>query len=220
MPPTRPVVEASATFELVAAPEVSRLYFWALQVTFAEGAARLGGAHLGLQWNPRFPDNRAVNWGGYDERGRVLAGTVSPLPSTPDDPNTRDYRWEPGRPYRLHVTAGNEGWRGEITNMSAGHTTLVRELPAGGSQLTALMVWSEIFADCDHPSVVARWSNFEARTGDGDIVEPEGVRVNYQAYEQGGCSNTTVRREGSAFLQITNAERTVPQGSELALRSD
>ena len=43
------------------------------------------------------PVSKAVNWGGYadiaDVRS-VLEGTPSPLPSTPDDPNTRDYPWQ------------------------------------------------------------------------------------------------------------------------------
>lgn len=217
MPPSAPLAEASAVLRLIRPPSTSRLYFWALQATFSDGPRRFGGAHLGLQWNSRHPDSRAVNWGGYDERGVVLDGTVSDLPSTPADPNTRDFYWEPGISYHLRIRPGARGWAGELTDLASGDVTHVRELPAGGRHLTGLMVWTEAFGDCDDPSVAAEWSGFEAVTNDGASVEPTAVRVNYQAYEQGGCSNTTVRREGAGFLQITNAERTIPQGSELPL---
>ncbi len=46
-------------------PAVPRLYFWALQVSFASGPRLQGGAHLGLQWHPRYPGSTAVNFGGY-----------------------------------------------------------------------------------------------------------------------------------------------------------
>jgi hypothetical protein len=29
----------------------------------------------------------------------------------------------------------------------------------------------------------------------------------YQTHEAGGCANTTSRREGDAYLQITNSDR-------------
>src|SRR5204863_5273079 len=93
------LVSASVTLEVLTPPVVDDLYFWALQVTFP-GA---GAAHLGLQWNHRHPAFGAVNWRGYAADGSLLAGTESPLPSTPADPNTPDYAWEPGPPSRLRV---------------------------------------------------------------------------------------------------------------------
>ena len=106
------LVAASVTLEVLAPPAGDHLYFWALQVAFP-GA---GAAHLGLQWNHRHPGFGAVNWGGYAADGSLLAGTESPLPSTPADPNTRDYPWQPrpvqaprGPDRRAHVARQGHG---------------------------------------------------------------------------------------------------------------
>ena len=130
------------------------LYFWALQVTFAQGGRRFGGAHLGLQWHPRHPGSTAVNWGGYAAAGGELDGSTSALPSALGNPNTRDLTWEPHRPYRLAVTRDEQvgGWTGWVDDLP------VRHLFAGGRELTGLMVWSEVFARCDDPPAAVRWS--------------------------------------------------------------
>ncbi len=110
--PPEPVVAVEVTLEVVEAPVVDRLYFWALQATFNDATTDHGGAHLGLQWNPRYPGSRAANWGGYPKFGQwgaVLQGTPSPLPSTPNDPNTRDYPWQQGVPYRLRISRSDVG---------------------------------------------------------------------------------------------------------------
>src|SRR5437763_4847988 len=134
------LVSASGTLEVLTPPAVDHLYFWALQVAFP-GA---GAAHLGLQWNERHPGFGAVNWGGYAADGSLLPGTESPLPSTPADPNTRDYPWEPGRPYRLRVHRVDEGaWRGGVTDLRLDNTDTVRDLSAAARYLGDPMVWSE-----------------------------------------------------------------------------
>lgn len=207
----------SVELEVVEPPAVARLHFWALQVTFGSG----GGAHVGLQWNPRHPRSTAVNWGGYAPGGGLLEGTGSQLPSTPDDPNTRDYPWAPHQPYRLAVgpAPSRPGWwRGSVTDMASGRTTVVRDLAGGGDALRGPMVWSEVFARCDHPSVAVRWNGFEAVTADGDVVRPEGLAVSYEPGPAGGCDNTTVVVPGDGgVLQVTNAERTVPHGAVVLL---
>jgi hypothetical protein len=76
-------------------------------------------------------------------------------------------------------------------------------------------VWSEVFAACDDPRVVVRWSDLGALTVDRDLISARAVRVNYQAYDAGGCSNTASMLDGDGVIQVTNAERTVPQGSVL-----
>ena len=207
------LVEAGVTLEVVTPPAVDHLYFWALQVGFP-GA---GAAHLGLQWNHRHPGFGAVNWGGYAADGSLLAGTASPLLSTPDDPNTRDYPWEPARPYRLVVRrAADRVWRGEVTDLVAGDVTAVRDLTAPASFLSDPMVWSEVFARCDDPSVTARWSDFEVVTEGGDRLAPAALAVNYQSHLDGGCANTTsVRDARGGVLQITSTERLTPQGETL-----
>lgn len=218
--PSEPLVEVAAVLEVVVPPTVERLYFWALQVTFLDGTAHRGVAHLGLQWNRNHPGSGAVNWGGYAPGGGLLVGTASDLPSAPADANTRDYPWQPGRPYRLSVTRapGPPGrWRGEVTDLHTGRATVVRDLEAAGDRLGHPLVWSEVFARCEHPSVTARWSGFEAVTVGGDHVTPEALSVNYQARAEGGCDNTTVVPDASAVLQITNAERSTPQGSVVHL---
>ena len=106
-----------------------------------------------------------------------------------------------------------DGWRGEIADLAAGTSVAVRDLYSPGTELVAPMVWTEAFAPCDAPTVAVRWSEFGALTVDRQVVGPGALRVNYQAYEAGGCSNTTVRADGPGILQVTNAERTVPQGT-------
>lgn len=219
-----PLAEVSVVLTVVEPPAVDRLYFWALQVSFMGPSGEAGGAHIGLQWNRSHPGSAAVNWGGYAAGGRILAGSTSTLPSRPNDPNTRDYPWTPARPYRLRVFAvpGQPGaWRGEVTDLVTGEATVIRDLQAGGDRLAHPLVWSEVFARCEHPSVTVRWSDFEAHTADGAMRRPRGVAVNYQARVAGGCENTTSRLDADdelAVLQITNAGRLVPQGTVLALR--
>ncbi len=204
--------------EVVVPPAVDRLYFWALQASFSDGVSDRGSAHIGLQWNRNHPRSRAVNWGGYAPSGQLLAGSRSALPSAPDDPNTRDYDWHPGRRYRLRIspTPGSPGrWQGEVTDLAAGRATVVRHLDAGGHLLSGVVVWSEVFARCDHPSVTVRWSGLEAVGASGRGVAPSGLSVSYEAGSAGGCDNTTVGVDELGVLQVTNTERTVPAGASI-----
>ncbi|HET7489501.1 MAG TPA: hypothetical protein VFJ85_16360 [Acidimicrobiales bacterium] len=213
------LVEVSAVLEVVVPPAVGSLYFWALQVSFLDGATSRGGAHTGLQWNARHPGGTAVNWGGYEPGGGLLRGTESSLPSAPHDPNTRDYPWRPHSPYRLRVSPSPGlppgHWQAEVTDLGSGEATVVRHLAAGGDRLGSPVVWSEVFARCDDPSVTVRWSGLQARTADGTVVTARGLSVNYQARSAGGCDNTTAALDGDGVLQTTNAERTVAQGAVL-----
>lgn len=218
-------LEASAVLEIVVPPRVSALYFWALQVDFVAGSVALGGAHTGLQWNPRYPQNRAVNWGGYasgERGGFVLPGTRSELSGFPDDPNTLTYGWLSGRPYRLRVFRSPEtpgAWRSEVTDLVSGITQTVRDLLPGEpprnveSYLLRPVVWSEVFAPCDAPPVTVRWSDLRAVDASGADVRPSAVLVNYQAGQDGGCPNTTAGVDGrGGYLQMTNTARVVGQG--------
>ena len=218
-PDPPPLRSAHAVLEVRAAPRVERLYFWALQVTFADGPSLRGGAHTGLQWNPRYPGSTAVNWGGYGAGGGLLDGTESPLPAATGDRNTRDYRWEPGIPYRLEVSpAGRAGWwRATVTDLASGRATVIRDLAGTGGSLVAPVVWSEVFARCDDPPVEVRWSDLGGTALDGSSWRPAAVRVSYQAVGAGGCSNTDVAGDGDGLLQRTSVERTVPDGSFLPL---
>jgi hypothetical protein len=213
MPPgAGPLVAVAATLTIVEAPVVPRLYFWAIQASFGDRGQHLGAAHLGLQWHPEHPGSTAANWGGYAAAGGELRGTESPLPSARGNPNTRDFTWIAGHPYRLRIGAADGGaWAGAIDG------TEIRRLLAGGTELSAVVVWSEVFARCDDPTVVVRWSDFEAITAAGDTVRPVAVRTNYQTHANGGCANTTARRDGDGIVQITNTGREIDPGVELGL---
>lgn len=216
--------EVSATVEVLEPPVVRRLYFWALQVSFASERRLEGGAHIGIQWNRRYPEGTAVNWGGYgpaDRGGLVLDGSDSPLPGVRGDRNTRSFPWKAGHPYRLRVGRADESpeglqaWRGTITDLDSGRRHLVRDLYAEGRHLVSPMVWSEVFARCEHPSVTVRWSDFSAVAASGEILEPRAVRVNYQTRADGGCDNTSVGVDELGLLQTTAVRRQVPQGALL-----
>ena len=228
--PPAPLVEASVTFEVLEPPTVSKLYFWALQVSFMNGPSRTGGAHFGLQHNPAYPEACGVNWGGYHDGAGELDGSVSDLPSAPNNINTRDYRWYANRQYRHRIyRSPDRGWRGSITDLTTGEVTVVRDLWIEADSLTNPMVWSEVFADCDDPSVLVRWTDLEAITATGEVLRPDAVRLNYQTYENGGCANTDTSTEVSSdvatdagagergFLQRTNTERLHRTGTRLSL---
>jgi hypothetical protein len=209
--------------EIVEPPTVAALYFWALQVGFAGPRGDGGGAHLGLQWFDRHPGSTAVNWGGYRSGGGELDGSVSPLPSTAGNVNTRDFGWEPRRRYRLRVERAGEGpgattaWRGSVTDLHAGVTTLVRDLWAVGDHLVAPMVWSEVFAACDDPPTSVAWSDLAVIDADGTRTPVHAVQVNYQRVPDGGCTTTTseVGAADGTFVQRTGTLRTTPQGEVL-----
>ncbi len=229
------LVEVSATLEIVEPPRVRSLYFWALQVDFADEDGRSwGGGHTGLQWNSRFPGGTAANWGGYASQalgGAVLPGTTPDLFTFPGDPNTMAFPWRPGRPYRFRVHRSPDapgGWRVEVADLATGETTVLRDLMRPGAApgrrgpsagyLARPMVWSEVFADCDAPSVAVRWTDLAGVGESGAAVVPEAVTINYQSHEAGGCANTTVRVDEKGLLQVTNAPREVEQGGRLGLR--
>lgn len=202
-----PIVEVAATLEVLQRPQAPRLYFWALQASFADAYRTYGASHIGLQWNPRHAGGTAVNWGGYAETSdvhSVLDGSPSSLPSIPDDRNTRDFPWREGTAYRLRISKAERGWRGEITDLSTGTTSHIRDLYGGGDRLTGFVVWSEVFCACSDPQVVVRWSNFEARTAGGSIRRPASVRCTFPA---GGCTNTNVAATPEGIVQITNTVR-------------
>ena len=214
--PPVPLDEISATFELVTEPTVPRLYFWALQASFVDATGSRGGAHLGLQWHPSYPGNRAVNWGGYGPSGE-LDGSSSILSSTLGNVNTRDYPWATGVPYSFSIWSPEPGrWRGTVTNLATSEATVIRDLYSTGTHLAEPMVWTEAFCRCDDPPVTARWSALAAIAANAEIPV-EGVRVNYQTLARGGCTNTTVRRDETGLLQITATKRDIPQGRVISI---
>jgi hypothetical protein len=198
----------AVTLEIPTAPVVRELYFFALQASFSgPGGRRFGAGHLGLQWYSPHPGNTAVNWGGYGADGRELPGSESELPSATWNPNTRDYAWSAGTSYRLRIARGEHGWTGEVRDLASGELTVVRELAAGGDTLVDPMVWCEVFAPCDAPTVTTRWTDLTVETDAGDVVITD-VATNYQSLADGGCTNTASRPTADgAWLQQTNVDR-------------
>lgn len=215
--------QASVVLEVLEPPRVPRLYFWALQVDTADASGRRGGgAHLGLQWHPGHPGSTAVNWGGYHQGGGELTGSTSPLPSATSNVNTRDFPWSTGHRYRLLVrrVAGRSGaaaWRGTVQDLDGGREVPVRDLDLPGDRIVGVTMWSEVFADCDAPSVSVRWSSPAGRTLGGGAVAPAGCNVNYQAHVAGGCANTDSSIDDVGVVQRTSTSRVTPQGTRLPL---
>ncbi|MGA3219646.1 MAG: hypothetical protein ABSE77_11340 [Acidimicrobiales bacterium] len=200
--PPGPFQEVSAVLEVTRAPAVRKLYFWALQVSFVDQGRDLGAGHTGLQWHPGAPAG-AVNWGGYHAGGGVLDGTGSDLPPV-DGPHTRHFAWSAGRPYRLRVWSPAPGaWRSEVTDLSTGQATVIRDLLVPATGLANPVVWAEVFADCDDAPTEARWSQLQAGAGAGQLFTATSVRLTYQAHAEGGCANTLSYAWGSSFVQAT-----------------
>lgn len=211
---------AEVTLEVIQPPRVAELYFWAFQATFSGGGRPFGGAHLGLQWHPQYPGGTAVNWGGYRHGGGELDGSASSLPSALGNPHTRDYRWAPGVPYRLRIDRSPTrpgSWRGSLFDPERQAVVAVRELHAGGTHLTSLMTWSEVFARCEDPPATVRWSDPVAFDDAGRAVPATEVTVNYQSYGDGGCSNTTCFADDVGICQRTATARATPQGRALSV---
>ena len=139
-------------------------------------------------------------------------GSTSARPSALGNANTRDYAWEPARPYRLSISRAPDGWVGAIDGEP------LRALHAGGIALSSPMVWSEVFADRDAPPSTVRWSALEALTLTGERVAADAVTVNYQRESDGGCSNTdTGVDDAGRIVQRTSVRRITPQGAVLPL---
>ena len=217
--PEVPLASASVVLEVLTPPSGRRLAFFAIQASFWSPGIHKGGAHAGLQWNPRHPRSRAANWGGYGSTGSILPGTVSSLPSTPDDRNTRDFGWVTAARYRLTVGPRVPGsrhparWPARIEGLDTGEDVVIRQLLCDGDHLRAPVVWSELFTRCDDPSVEARWSAPRAVTLDGAVLEVQRAQVTYQAYGDGGCTNTTVESGPDGIVQRSASERAVPHGA-------
>jgi hypothetical protein len=211
------IVEVAAELTIVELPQVNRLYFWALQVGFADGQRGYGAAHTGLQWNPHFDRSRAVNWGGYADPpvSRVFDGSVPDLPGAPSDLNTRAFAWEPGNTYRFRIHRSIAGWRSEVADLQSGAITIIRDLYAGGDRLVGPVVWSEIFARCIDPPVAVRWSGLTALFADGRTASPTYVTTSFPS--GGDCPNTDSLMIDGALLQRTNTVRTGRDGGRIVL---
>ena len=219
-----PVVEVSVLARIKHVPEVERLFFWALQVSFLEGGKPFGAGHMGLQYHPDYPGGGAVNWGGYHGSASTgsgeLPGSALNITSTLNNPNTGDYPWLAERDYRYRIYRSPErGWRGSVTDTETGVETVIRDLWCPGSELGQIVVWTEAFAHCDEPSAAIQWSDFQAVALSGTTLRPDGLRVNYQRLADGGCvtTNSLLGRSPGSVSQVTGTTRTTKQGTVLPL---
>jgi hypothetical protein len=212
LPAGEPIAECSVVLEVLREPVVDKLYFWALQASFVDAAGlTYGAAHTGLQWNPRHPGNRAVNWGGYAHAadvGSVLDGTVSTLPGIPGDLNTRTFGWRQGVPYRFAIRRGEVGWAATVTDLVTGSGVTIRELFAGGDRLADFVMWSELFCRGDDPATIVRWSHPQVRTATDHTLAPAALEVTYP----GGAEwhRLDVISDGLGVRQMTGTRRTTP----------
>lgn len=229
--PDTGLASVSAVLEVLSPPAAERLAFFALQASFWSPAGCEGGAHAGLQWNARHPRSRAVNWGGYDRGGSVLAGAGSLLPSAPDDPNTRDFDWAPGKRYRLTIgpcrpgeetggAGGTARWPARIEGLDTGEDLVIRELFCPGDHLRSPVVWAELFGRCDDPSIAVRWSRPKAVSLEGAVFRIEKGRVTYQSFDDGGCSNTTVEADKTGVVQRSGCGRRLPHGAAVSWKAE
>ena len=76
------------------------------------------------------------------------------------------------------------------------------------------MVWSEVFARCEHPSASVRWTAPEVRIG-GAWRPVEAAAVSYQRRADGGCDNTNAHVDDLGLVQTTAVERIVRHGDVL-----
>ncbi len=106
-----------------------------------------------------------------------------------------------------------------MTDLDTGTETTIRDLHVEADALIRPMVWSEVFADCDHPSSTVRWTNLAADLAGGGEVRALSVRTNYQSFADGGCANTdsSVAPDGTGFVQRTNVKRVNHGGAILTL---
>ncbi len=225
-PGTPPLQEVSAVLEILEPPVVQPTYFWALQASFTDAADRdFGAGHLGLQWYSPHPGAGAVNWGGYPPAHSdwqvVLEGSPSLIPSTTNDPNTRDFAWQPQTPYLLRIfRSPDRGWRGSITDLSTGVETVVRDLWSEGTELRNIIVWTEWFCDCKDPRVSVRWSAFHGIDVNGTLHAPVSLLTNHP---DDNCRNTAheIEQDGpnARILQIMNTKRKIPSGTTIPIGS-
>ncbi len=102
-----------------------------------------------------------------------------------------------------------------MTDVGSGAATVVRDLFVAGNLISSGVVWSEVFARCDDPSVAVRWSNPSAITVENTSSVIERATVNYQSHADGGCANTdsspTAETDPPGLRQRTNCERLTPR---------
>jgi len=155
----------------------------------------------------------AVNWGGYDCDRRHPAGNGVVLAVHAPRPNTRDFAWEPGARYRLTIgpappaSRARAGGRPGSRVSTPARTCWCATSCATGDHLRSPVVWSELFTRCDDPPIEVRWSEPSALGLDGEPVPVDRGRVTYQAYEAGGCTNTTVEPDEVGIVQRSGCER-------------
>ena len=218
-------MEVSAVLEVLARPGCDRSTSGRCRWTSRKTAWSGEAGTPGCSGTPAFPGTprstgAATPPGAGRRRPARLGARLSRVPRRPEHHGLST--GGPQRPYRLRVYRSPDvpgPGAPSVTDLASGEATVIRDLmhPSGPARarrgraapaaadagyLRRPMVWSEVFADCDAPSVVVRWSDLSGdRPRTASIVRPEAVRVNYQSHQAGGCANTSVRRDGGAFCR-------------------
>ncbi len=104
-----------------------------------------------------------------------------------------------------------------MTDLSEGSRVVVRDLNGGGSELERPMVWAEVFAPCEAPSVTVRWTDLEVAPAPGQWRRIGVVRTSYQDYTAGGCTNTNSAALGAGLIQTSNAVRSTAHDAEIRI---
>lgn len=215
------LTEISVTLEVTRRPEIDRLVTFALQAAFVKPSG--GSCHFGLQHHPEILDRSAVVWGGYDAKGVPLDTGEPSLPSSVEDPATRDYPWQQGRAYRFTIERGDDNvdgtvpWLGSIVDLSSGESSLVCEIGNFSPYLRAPVMYIESFSPCNGPGFEARWSDAVAVSTSGSVRAIHAMRVDYQPHAAGGCTNTNSSVDGGAFVQRVGRMRSTKPGTTIHL---
>ena len=149
------------------------------------------------------------------------------------------FAWRPGRAYRFSVHRSPDvpgAWRADITDLMNGEATVIRDLmhpgrtgaragragdigaDAHSGYLRRPVVWSEVFADCDAPSVVVRWSGLRGGDGGRGHRQARGRTRQLPGPPGWGLREHSVRRDEVGLLQLTNTAREIGQGARLDFR--
>ncbi len=189
------------------------LQFMAMQVSFYRSSdnAYLGGAHAGIQINQNYPNNKAVNWGGGNLSGPVYS-TNSDFANSGGDLGSWDGAWIPGVANVIVITEGAAPgvWDAFIATVTGPPVfEKIGELNIPGSDIMGdLVLFYESFSECEQDPMSVRYWSLEIDINDGNGGQPYGTAytgemiANYQSYDNGGCTNTNIREDGSGGLYM------------------
>ena len=137
---------------------------------------------------PPFPVSKTIpiRWSIAGHLGcRTGFGSIAP-PTPPERGGPRSPTWRLDRPTVIRdLWSGHARRPGLLSRALSKARAQADAVAEEAGFLTGPMVWSEIFAECDAPSVTVRWSEFQAVDETGAVWRPDAVSVNYQPGRDG-----------------------------------